>query len=136
MVCIYCGNETRVINSRHQKRENHIWRRRQCLSCNTVFTTEESPDLASTIRGAHPLHKAKGTSFSRDKLFLSLYRALGHRSDAVEASGALSATIIVSLRRKHAGAVVTTTQIRDIAHNTLKHFDAAAAVAYAAYHAD
>ncbi len=135
MVCIYCSGETRVINSRHQKRENHIWRRRQCLNCNTVFTTEEAPDLAANIRVATPRQpSAVGTKFDRDKLFVSLYRALGHRQHAISDASALCTTIISKLLKTHSGAVLSVTEIAFVTNETLQHFDSAAAVSYAAYH--
>ena len=49
MVCIYCGGETKVTNSRLQKRNNQVWRRRQCLECKGVFTTHEAVDLSSAL---------------------------------------------------------------------------------------
>ena len=49
MVCIYCGSDTEVINSRAQKRNNQIWRRRRCKACEAVFTTHEAIDLSNTL---------------------------------------------------------------------------------------
>lgn len=133
MVCIYCGHDTRVINSRHQKRENHVWRRRQCVACHTIFTSEEAIELTGTIRVATPNSKTL-RPFSRDTLFLSIHRSLGHRQDATEAAGALCATIIGKLTQKNTGALLEAPTIAQITHVTLQHFDAAAAVSYAAYH--
>lgn len=39
MVCILCGNETRVINSR--SRRLSTWRRRRCQACHHIATTYE-----------------------------------------------------------------------------------------------
>lgn len=40
---MYCNSKnTRVINSRPMKKESGTWRRRECESCNQVFTTRET----------------------------------------------------------------------------------------------
>src|SRR5579872_3157022 len=49
MNCIYCGGRTEVTNSRRQKRNNQVWRRRQCLKCKTVVTTQETIDYSSAL---------------------------------------------------------------------------------------
>ena len=65
---------------------------------------------------------------------MSLVRALGHRSDAIEAAGALAATIIAQLLKTRPGASIEVTAIRSAAHSTLQRFDTVAAISYAAYH--
>lgn len=72
--------------------------------------------------------------FYRDKLFLSIAEALGHRQDAVEAAGALCATIITKLLKTSPGASTTAADIARIAADTLEQFDAAGATYYRAYH--
>mgnify|MGYP001567013458 CR=1 FL=1 len=42
MECIYCGKDTIIIDSRHQKTLNLVRRRRECKECNKRFTTIES----------------------------------------------------------------------------------------------
>lgn len=134
MVCIYCHSETKVINSRHQKRENQVWRRRHCLACNTVFTTEEAADLSGSIRVAQPSTKPSLEPFSRDVLFLSIYRSLGHRQDAIEAAGALCSTVTGKVLQETSGALIDAPVLAQLVHETLHHFDRAAGVSYAAYH--
>lgn len=132
MVCIYCSGKTKVINSRPQKRLDQTWRRRQCLSCGTVFTTTESVDYSGSIvvrtasKGLEPL--------SRDTLFVSILQACGHRRDAVSAASGLTATILAKSRRKAVDGLLERRDIIQTALAVLKRFDAAAAVAYAAYH--
>lgn len=41
MRCDKCGSKTTVFNSRARSEVNIIWRRRKCLSCSYLFTTEE-----------------------------------------------------------------------------------------------
>ncbi len=132
MVCIYCGSKTQVVNSRPQKRLNRTWRRRQCTQCHAVFTTEEAVDLTSSIV-VRTNHK-NVEPFSRDKLFTSLLRALGHRQTAVEDAGALCSTIIAKLMLAATEAAVTPSEIVIISHETLERFDTAAAIQYKAYH--
>jgi transcriptional regulator NrdR family protein len=132
MVCIYCDSRTQVTNSRPQKRLNRIWRRRECLACHAIFTTEEAADLSTSLA----VRRQNGTirPFSRDKLFASVLSALGHRKTPVEDTSALTATIIAKLLHATSQAVVSPPDIAAIAYETLTHFDKAAAVQYGAYH--
>lgn len=132
MVCIYCGGKTQVTNSRLQKRLNHTWRRRECTICHAVFTTEEAPELTTSL-SVRP-GNGKPQPFSRDKLFASVLRAVGHRKTHVEDAGALTDTIIAKLLLSTTQAAVTPAEIVVIAYETLQHFDTAAAVQYQAYH--
>src|SRR5690554_5213061 len=92
MVCIYCGNKTEVYNTRERKRSPSVWRRRRCVSCVAQFSTSEIPDYESNlvVEGL----RGKLYPFSRDKLFLSLYKALGHRRDALHSATELTETTI------------------------------------------
>jgi transcriptional repressor NrdR len=132
MVCINCGHDTRVINSRPQKRNNQIWRRRECQRCHTVFTTEESVRLPLSWR-------VKTTSgglepFSRDKLFVSLHKSLLHRKTALEDADALSDTVIRRLTDRKQSRAIDKAQIIKIVQVTLTRFDRAAAVHYEVHH--
>ncbi len=132
MVCIYCGGKTQVTNSRPQKRLNQTWRRRECYQCHAVFTTEESAQLATSLVVKHP--NGPISPFSRDKLFASLLKALGHRTSAVDDASALTATVTAKLLQAATGAAVSPSDIIVVATDTLQHFDSAAAVQYQAYH--
>lgn len=50
MKCIYCGHKTVVINSRLQLKPNQVWRRRQCLACQQIFSSLEGVDWSQAIR--------------------------------------------------------------------------------------
>ena len=131
MVCIYCGAETSVINSRPQKRSNHIWRRRQCTDCTAVFTTSEAPDLSKclvVVRG-----KAL-QPFSRDKLFLSVHSSLKHRKTALTDASGLTDTILSRLYPHIASGTLPVLSIVATTLKTLKHFDTASATHYEAFH--
>lgn len=147
MVCIYCDGPLDVINSRPQKRQNQIWRRRRCTACGAVFTALEALDLSTAISVAkipldglsdgRPQKHQKAADlepFDRDQLFISLYESLRHRPGAQRDARALAdtATAHIILKAKHGRTDRRT--IRDIVLNTLQRFDQAAATHYAAFH--
>lgn len=132
MVCHTCSSDTKVINSRLQKRSNQVWRRRQCLSCSLVFTTHEISDLESLWR----IKDRQGalTSFNRDKLFMSLYRSLQHRPTALTDAGDLANTVITKLSSEIRGGLINPLLIIQIVIVTLHRFDSLASAHYQAYH--
>lgn len=135
MDCIYCGHKTTVLNSRPQKRLQQVWRRRHCDSCGAIFTTHEAVELAgSLVVRQTDSHDGHIKPFSRDKLFLSVYGALGHRKAPVADASALTATITAQLRKQLQGASITKPAIIEATATALGHFDEAAAVYYRAYH--
>lgn len=82
---------------------------------------------------------------SRDKLFLSLYKSLGHRSDALNSATALTTTVIGRLLRNKPSLQGRTQQnqkdgilsagvIAKVTYETLKRYDPLAAATYKAYH--
>lgn len=134
MVCIYCGNNTKVTNSRPRRRNPSVWRRRECLACVAQFSTNEQPDYASALAVAD---QALGVyPFVRDRLFLSLYRALGHRPDALVSATELTGTVIGKLFRSSTQdqGMLTAELIARTSFETLKRYDPLAAGSYKAYH--
>lgn len=132
MVCVYCGNATNVTNSRLHKKLNRVWRRRQCATCHSVFTTIEQADEQRSFMIQASAKQL--LPFSRDKLFISLHHACGHRRTAVPDAAALTDTIVAKLIHERDNGLVTKTEIRRVVLDTLSRFDQAAAIAYAAYH--
>ncbi len=132
MVCVYCGGETRVINSRAQKRDNQTWRRRACLTCKAVFTTEESV----LYRGSISVKRKDGSfqPFSRDKLFFSIFLACGHRKDALAAASALTDTVVSRIIHQIKSPELPSGEIVKLTSSVLKKFDKAAYAQYSAYH--
>ncbi len=130
MVCIYCGGKTRVFNSRRQARNNNVWRRRKCLSCSAVFTSVESPELASSLSvnrlGAYE-------SFLEDKLYSDLLDALQDRKDRYTAAREITNSVIRNLVRDE-GASFTPIQITEAASKVLKRFNGRAYQRYTAEH--
>jgi transcriptional repressor NrdR len=131
MVCIYCGNETKVVNSRHQKKANQVWRRRKCLNCQAIFTTLEGVDTTQALR----LRRDKRYEpFSRDILLLSVYESLRHRKTAIQDATELTGTILSHLYPLITDATVERDVIVEVATVTLSRFDKAAATSYKAFH--
>lgn len=131
MVCLYCGSETAVTNSRHQKRLNNVWRRRTCRQCHATFTTTERPELQQSLMVKK---KAVLQPFERDILFISIYTSLGHRKDPTSDATALTRTITALALKTAQSAVIEAPQLAVIAHQVLSRFDSVAGVHYAAYH--
>lgn len=131
MVCIYCSSDTRVVNSRHQKKLNRVWRRRTCMNCGTTFTSSEAVDLSGSITVRNIRHLEP---FQRDKLFMSIYDSLKHRKTALSDATALTDTVITRLYPHMHEAMVDVEQIVVSVTDVLGKFDKSAAVYYAAFH--
>lgn len=136
MVCIYCGSPTSVNNSRLQRNNNHVWRRRSCANCSSVFTTIERPDLSGSFVVGSPTDKRNQLqSFNRDKLFLSIYECCKHRPNATEEAASLTQTVINQLvLEKRKNGLIERAAIAQNAYRALRRLDSAAAAIFAAYH--
>ena len=131
MVCIYCSAKTKVINSRAQHKINATWRRRMCLSCNDVFTSIETPDLAKIVV---VVTETDIQPFSRDKLLLSINSSLQHRKTALEDAINLTNTVISKMYAKFKNVQIQRIDIAKVVYETLHRFDKAAATHYKAFH--
>lgn len=131
MICLYCGGETDVINSRLQRRSNQIWRRRRCQKCQAVFTTHETAELSGILR-VDRLGVLE--PFLPDMLFSELLHTLQHRKDAYAASREASATITKRLLDLPTKPVFTPSQISTEAAKVLKRLDRRAYLRYLADH--
>jgi transcriptional repressor NrdR len=131
MVCIYCGSSTGVVNSRPQKRNNQIWRRRKCKNCSAIFSTLEVVDLpqALSVRRKDELEP-----FSRDALLFSVYESVRHRKTAMTDATAVTGTILSQLYALNEQAVVERDTITEIAAVVLERFDPVAGSLYRAFH--
>ncbi len=132
MVCIYCSASTQVVNSRHQKRSNQVWRRRKCSQCNSIWTTTEATDYSQALTVQRK--SGKFEPFVREKLLISIYESCRHRPNALDDAHGLTATIIGKLLKHVHNASVTREIIIANASDVLKRFDNAASVHYDAYH--
>ena len=134
MVCVHCGSATKVINSRPQKRNNQVWRRRQCVNCRAVFTSEELVSYSTSW--SIKTDSGKLIPFNRDKLFLSLYECCKHRKTAVDDAAELTDTVIKKVAPNITDGVVDMKTVARTSLVALNRFDKAAGVQYQAYHAD
>jgi transcriptional repressor NrdR len=131
MVCLYCGHETKVTNSRMQKRSNQVWRRRQCEACKAVFTTHEAIDLSRTL-----LVDSGGSQypFLPDKLYFDLLQTMQHRKDRYIAAREVTSTIIQKLQKNTDKPLFTSKLISITTAEVLKRFDKQAYLRYTAEH--
>lgn len=132
MVCIYCSSPTQVVNSRLQKRSNHIWRRRKCAGCAAVFTTEERAALQTSLVVENSNRQL--APFNRDRLLISIHDSCRHRTNSADDASALAQTIIARLMHLQRDGVINMTEIASATHDVLSRFDKTAAAVYAAYH--
>jgi transcriptional repressor NrdR len=131
MVCLYCDTKTGVINSRHQKKTNRVWRRRSCTQCNALFTTTETIDTLTSllVQTANDLRP-----FSRDYLLLSIYDSLKHRKTAITDATALTDTIFSLVLSRSKQPVIQRNSIVDASLEVLNRFDKVGATHYGAFH--
>ncbi|HEX5744167.1 MAG TPA: hypothetical protein VFX84_01825 [Candidatus Saccharimonadales bacterium] len=131
MVCVYCGGRAEVINSRPNRKDNRVWRRRHCVACGAVFSTRETVeyDLSWRVR-----KRGRLRPFSRDKLFMSLYDSCKHRETALSDAEGLTDTVIIKLRAFTGNGVADSRDIVQVALVALNRFDKAAGVHYGAHH--
>lgn len=134
MKCIYCHSKTQVTNSRSKTLDSSVWRRRQCTTCQAEFSSIELPDYSKSL--VVKSTSGKLFAFSRDKLFLSLHKALGHRQDVLNSASAICDTVVAKLIRQNnqEKGLIKASSLARTAHETLKRFDSLAASTYKAYH--
>jgi transcriptional regulator NrdR family protein len=132
MVCLYCGQKTKIVNSRAQKRSHTTWRRHHCPSCGQTFSTQERVDWAASVAfialdgSAHP--------FVRENLLQSLYESLKHRSQALTEALDLTDTVITQLLPQMQQGSLSRTTVIETTEKILKRFDKVGAVTYLAFH--
>jgi len=131
MICLHCGGQTKVTNSRRQKRNNQIWRRRQCLVCGAVFTTHEAVELESALSVSRD---GRNTAFLPDLLLNELILALKHRPDAYTAAREVLGTIVRRLLALPQKPVFSASDITSVTTEVLKRFDWRAYLRYSADH--
>ena len=131
MVCVYCGHDTKVVNSRLQKRSNQVWRRRKCTACKAIFTTSEAVDLPSSLL------VQSGTStapFLPDMLFTELLLAVQDRKDRYVTARELTNTVIQRLLKQPGSPLFTPGQISRVSSEVLGRFDKRAQLRFIAEH--
>jgi transcriptional repressor NrdR len=131
MVCIYCGGGTKVTNSRLQRRNNQVWRRRRCLSCQSVFTTHEAIELQTALSVDQA---GRLSPFMPDLLLKELLEALAHRKDVYTASSEVLGTIVRKLLTLPQKPRYKPQDISKTTAGVLKRFDKRAYLRYFADH--
>jgi transcriptional repressor NrdR len=132
MVCIYCQQSTNVSNSRLQKRNNTVWRRRVCTACRQIFTTVERAELNTAIV---VLGDQVTEPLDRDALLVAIYESCKHRPSALHDAIGLTATAISDITKKTASnGTISAHALHDTVRAVLQRFDPAAATIYSAYH--
>lgn len=130
MVCVYCGHSTAVNNSRPSIKSRSTWRRRECKSCGSIFTTRETVDYESSLR----VQKDKALEpFYRDKLLISVYGSLSHRKTALSDAGAVADTVTIKLLDHSKRGLLSSQEIVEVTLSVLRRFDKAAATHYQAH---
>lgn len=132
MVCVQCGAKTHVSNSRLQRRNNQVWRRRHCLACGAVYTTEEAVQYGDVW--AVQSQNGSLQPFSREKLWLSLYKSCEHRQTALEDATALCDTVLRKLMPLGENGRLGINTIVQVSQIALNRFDKSASVYYQARH--
>lgn len=130
MNCPYCNADSKVTNSRLQKRTNSVWRRRQCLSCRAIWTTSERLQGSGTFKV-----DVGGTlvDFHTELLLISLYESLKHRkTPAIDAQYVFS-TVLEQLQKTNK-PVFPSSLIAQSSYKVLKNYDKLAAELYKAMH--
>lgn len=133
MVCIYCNSDTNIKNSRHKVRLNTVWRRRVCLSCSAIFTTNEEIDYSGTLSVKKKIGAIE--PFYKEKIFISVYRSLDHKKSAQPLATAITNTIISKIlsTKIPIKPLINSSNIALIVAKTLKSFDASSAIKYQSY---
>ena len=81
MRCPYCGElENKVIDSRMAKEGNTVRRRRQCMACNTRFTTYERVERLPLVLIKKDNRREP---FDREKILMGMQRACEKRDISI-----------------------------------------------------
>lgn len=131
MFCINCFYpSTQLTNSRPNKKQPLIWRRRHCSKCGATFTTTERPSLAHN----QLVHTGSEVApFNIGKLIVSLARAFQHDQSKVD-TDALDLALTIQTELATELQTITSDDIAAITHQVLKRYDELAAMQYAAQH--
>jgi transcriptional repressor NrdR len=128
---MYCGGKTKVTNSRWQKRNNQVWRRRECLVCQAVFTSHEVFELESALSVDR---NGRISPFLPDLLLKEVMTALQDRKDVYTASREVLGTIVSKMLTLPQKPVFSPADISTAVSEVLKRFDRRAYLRYMADH--
>jgi len=130
MNCPYCNTDSKVVNSRSQKKSNSVWRRRECKRCHAIWTTEEHLRADSVFKVSDNEHLI---DFAPEKLTMSLYKALRHTKTADSDAKYLARTVMNKLQDLKR-PVIPKQAIIDTVIDVLKNYNKLSADLYKATH--
>lgn len=128
MKCPFCGHmEDRVIDSRPTEEGSAIRRRRECIKCNSRFTTyekiEDTPLMVIKKDGSRQI-------YDRDKVINCVMKAFGKRPVSLQQAENLAADVeqqlLNTMKRE-----VQSTEIGEMIMKRLKELDEVAYVRFA-----
>ncbi|NLK00645.1 MAG: transcriptional regulator NrdR [Clostridia bacterium] len=127
MRCPYCGDDSRVLESRSTEEGKSIRRRRECISCTERFTTYERVEKIPIF-----VVKKDGRRepFDPNKIFKGLVKACEKRPVSVEALKQLVGEIEAQLINK-GETEVASKLVGELVMDRLKGLDAVAYVRFA-----
>jgi transcriptional regulator NrdR family protein len=130
MFCINCFHKnTKITNSRQNKKSARVWRRRLCSNCKSTFTTYERPSLVDS----KSLENANDSHFNLGRLTISIFKSFTHNpSDGQKNALWLAQTVEDALLIDT--SPLTIASITKTTYKTLKRYDELAALQYAAQH--
>lgn len=127
MVCPYCTSPTHVTNSRRRRLGYSIWRRRECLTCQQVFSTLEYPIVEKII----VLKTLEGRlkPLKQINVYTTVFQALGGLKAASETAQHLTETCLNKILQQ-GEPVVSEKHLQKIIFATLKAYQHTAAQRY------
>ena len=128
MKCPYCGEqESKVVDSRHSEDNLSIRRRRECISCQRRFTTDETIETMPII-----VVKRDGSrqNFDRAKVLNSMVRAFDKRQISMEQMEAITSEIEQSVQNS-LDREITTDRIGQMVLARIRPIDEVAYIRFA-----
>lgn len=132
MVCLFCRHaSTAVVNSRSNRQQPRVWRRRVCPQCGGTVTTYER--IAN--KELPLVQAAMGSSrLSLPRLMLSIHRELPARDNrSADDAWALAETVVDKLLQTPTDPLQAT-RIAALTYETLHAFDQTAGLRYGLSH--
>lgn len=130
MKCPHCGfEESKVIDSRPVEENSSIKRRRECLKCQSRFTTFE---MVETIQPMVIKKDGSREYFDKSKLQAGIIKACQKRPvNAAQIANKVEANILNALRTE-----ITSTEIGELAMQELRKADPVAYIRFVSVYRD
>lgn len=130
MKCPHCGfEESKVIDSRPVEENSSIKRRRECLNCQSRFTTFE---MVETIQPMVIKKDGSREYFDKSKLQAGIIKACQKRPvNAAQIANKVEANILNALRTE-----ITSTEIGELAMQELRKADPVAYIRFVSVYRD